>query len=91
HRLAHDLPALLLRARDYPVEGGWEDILRKALGRPTARMVELFDLLEATAARADVQRARHAQQPALDASIEPEPGRFLLAIDGLEEPGKHNR
>lgn len=108
-RLSRGMPAVILRARDCPVEEGWEVILRKALDQPCSRLSEILNAMEATATRADVRRARRSVQTPYDAAdvrgsvqpsssasghddgVEPEPVCFLLAIDGLEESGKHRR
>ncbi|WP_437632827.1 hypothetical protein [Sorangium sp. So ce854] len=108
-RLSRGMPAVILRARDCPVDKGWEEILRDALDQPRSRLPEILNAMEATATRADVRRARRpvqaphgaaevqgsAQQAdsasGRDGGVEPEPVCFLLAIDGLEESGKHRR
>ncbi|WP_437306788.1 hypothetical protein [Sorangium sp. So ce388] len=87
-RLEAGLPAILLRAKDCPLPDGWEGILRKALDRPGTPLVELVNALEAAAVRADVRRAQ--PEPASPTEIELEPTRVLLAIDGLEESGRHH-
>ncbi|WP_437754532.1 hypothetical protein [Sorangium sp. So ce1389] len=107
-RLSRGMPAVLLRARDCPL-GGWDEILQKALDQPRSRLPEILNIMEATATRADVRRARRSvqnpdgaadvQDPAAPSGatsghgdgVEPEPVCFLLAIDGLEESGKHRR
>jgi hypothetical protein len=107
--LSRGMPAVILRARDCPVEDGWDVILRKALDQPRSRLSEILNAMEATATRADVRRARRSvhtpydaadvqgsAQPSSSASghddgVEPEPVCFLIAIDGLEESGKHRR
>lgn len=94
-RLDAELPALLLRARDCPVAEGWVGILRQKLDRPAAPLEELLNALEATAVRADVRRARQAVAQGASAEgvveIDRERTCFLLAIDGLEEAGEHER
>ncbi|MGK4001539.1 hypothetical protein WMF31_02865 [Sorangium sp. So ce1036] len=108
-RLSRGMPAVILRARDCPVEKGWEEILRNALDQPRSRLPEILNAMEATATRADVRRTRRPVQAPQDAAdlqgsaqqadsasvrdggVEPEPVCFLLAIDGLEESGKHRR
>lgn len=108
-RLSRGMPAVILRARDCPVDGGWEEILRKALDQPRSRLPEILNAMEATAMRAHVRRTRKSVQapdgtafvqgsakPTGSAwdhedGVESEPVCFLLAIDGLDEPGKHRR
>lgn len=93
-RLAHDLPALLLRARDCPVDQGWSGILRWALDRPSLKLEEALNALDVLAVRADVRRAREGaatEGDMLDGKVAAEPTCFLLAIDGLEESGRHER
>ncbi len=82
-------PALLLRARDCPVEEDWGAIFQKALDRPTMSLKEAFQAMEATAIRADVRRSREARGEGDD--IGPGPTYFLLAIDGLDESFHHRR
>lgn len=99
HGLAHAVesqrdraqPALLLRAKDCSIETGWAGILSAAVERPTMSLEGILNALEAVATRADVRRAREeAAQPAAP-QVEREATAFLLAIDGLEESGRHHR
>lgn len=94
-RLGDQQPALLLRAKDcLLIEDGWAGILRKALDRPDWRLKTLFNALEALAVRADVWRAHESAGTGTDnepADVAAEPTCFLLAVDGLEESGHHQR
>ncbi|WP_438039860.1 hypothetical protein [Sorangium sp. So ce128] len=63
-QLSRGMPAVVLRARDCPLEEGWEEILRKALDQPRSRLSEILNAMEATATRAHVRRAwRSVQTP----------------------------
>ncbi|KYF88137.1 hypothetical protein BE17_37800 [Sorangium cellulosum] len=61
-RLSRGMPAVILRARDCPVEKGWKEILRDALDQNRSRLPEILNAMEATATRADVRRARRSVQ-----------------------------
>ncbi|AGP40978.1 hypothetical protein [Sorangium cellulosum] len=61
-RLSRGMPAVILRARDCPVEKGWEEILRNALDQHRSRLPDILNAMEATATRADVRRARRSVQ-----------------------------
>ncbi len=87
-QLACEQPALLIRARDCPLDGGWEEILRRALDVPGQPLPALLNALEAAAVRAEVWRARASSGTGEAA---PGPSYFLIAIDGLEESSDHQR
>lgn len=91
-RLAAGEPSLLLRARDCPLDEGWAGILRRALDRPTWNLATSLNALEALAVRAEIAHARSPSAAGAEAGeIDRGPTRLLLAIDGLDENGRHER
>ncbi|XXT18179.1 hypothetical protein WME94_48910 [Sorangium sp. So ce429] len=67
-RLSRGMPAVIVRARDCPLGGGWEKILREALDRPHSRLSDILNAMEATAMRAQTRRARTSSQTAQGAA-----------------------
>lgn len=81
-RLKLRAPALLIRGRESDPGRGWAEILRRALDLPTWELKEILSALEASATRADVERARETRGRG---AIPSELTRVLIAVDALDE------
>lgn len=82
-RLEKDFPAVIIQAKNAPVIDGWGAIMSKAMALPnTWTSEELWNALEACAARLDVKRASGEQ---VASGVENENTRILICVDGIDE------